>query len=643
MPAAPTLRYELSMRRPRTHRFEVTLRFEVGAGRVVLRMPTWTPGSYLIREFARNVEDVTVRWKPRVTARTRPLGSTRLDKSGWAFEMPQDGFAEVSYEVYAHELSVQTSHLDDTHGYVNGASVFLYPEGMLHLPCEITVQAPNSWHVDTGLRVVPPGRSPRRGRRGADTVFRADDYDHLADCPIEIGTHARATFTVAGKRHRIALYGAGNADVERLRRDLRTIVGECARLFGGLPYDEYLFIIHLTSGSGKDWGGLEHRNSTTLLAHRFSFRPAKEYDRFLSLAAHEFFHTWNVKRVKPASFIPYDWQNETYTRLLWAMEGITSYYDGLILARTGLRSGERAREELADDWKKLQEQPGRHLQSVEESSLTTWVKFYRQDENYINTGISYYLKGSLVGCALDLAIRERTQGRRSLDDVMRFLWRTYVHDRNGDVAGLPEDVFGQALRTVTGKSFADFLSRYVSGTEDPPLVALLRTVGWDLKPVVRGKEKDGRPEKPAELAGPGAHLGATVEDHNGRVIAKSILRDSPAETMGLAPGDEIVALNGWRATADGMRHRLAEAAPGDAAKVTIFRRETLRTLTGRLGPLPPDSWRITAEEHPSAAQKRALEAWLGKASRPTAVSAAPTKARSRAGPNRRRGVAKRSR
>lgn len=576
------IEYTLSMPRPQSHLFHVEMRIPNAPRSLVVRMPTWTPGSYLVREFARHVEDL------RVTGgRAR-----RIDKSGWRI-VGRGGDVVVRYKVYAHELSVQTSHLDASHGYLNGTSVFLYAEGRLDGEHRVRVEAPDGWRVDTGL--------PRRA--GA---YVAESYDHLADCPFEIGTHRARLFTARGRPHRVALWGRGNEDLDRIVKDLKAIVLETSAVFGGkVPYDDYVFIVHLTSG-GKEWGGLEHRNSTTLLAPRFTFKPDREYERFLGLAAHEYFHTWNVKRIKPAAFMPYDWDREVYTKLLWAMEGLTSYYDQLLVTRAGLRSEARHREELADLWKKLVEQPGREKQSLEDSSLTTWVKFYRQDEHYVNSGISYYLKGELLGCALDLAIRDATDGRRSLDDVMRFLWERY----GSRGVGLPEDGVEPALEAVTGRRWREWFERYVEGTEDPPLARVLAKVGWELKPVHKGREKDGKPEKPEEATGPGAWLGALAENKSGRLVATSVLAASPAERIGVAPGDELLALDGLRLSEDALKKRLAEATPGRRVDLTVFRRDELLTLRGPLGERPPEKWKVEEAAKPSARAKRLRRGWL---------------------------------
>lgn len=570
------------MPQPETHLYHVEMTIPDPAPDLVLRMPTWTPGSYLLREYARHVEDFEA-----YDARGRRVPCERIDKSGWRVRA-SGREAVVRYKVYAHELSVQTSHLDVSHAYLNGTSVFLYAEGRLSEEHRVEIDAPDGWRADCGL--------PRRG--GA---FVAEDYDHLVDCPMEIGPHRARLFNVRGRPHRLALWGHGNEDVDRIVKDLRAIVSETSGIFGGsLPYDEYLFIVHLTSG-GKEWGGLEHRNSTTLIAPRFSFEPQKEYERFLGLAAHEYFHTWNVKRIKPAAFMPYDFDREVYTRLLWVMEGLTSYYDQLIVTRAGLRTPERHREELADLWKKLQDQPGRAKQSLADSSLTTWVKFYRQDEHYVNSGVSYYLKGELLGCALDLAIRDATDGKRSLDDVMRFLWERYGKEG----VGLPEDGFEPALEAVTGRRWRDFVARHVEGTDDPPLAAMLRKVGWNLAPVRRGEDA-----KADEAAGPGAWLGVIPAVRDGRLFVASVMTGSPAESMGIAPGDELVALNGFRTTDETLKKRLAEAKPGDAATATVFRRDELHVLDGRLGERPPEKWRIDEAARASRRAKRLRAGWL---------------------------------
>lgn len=600
------LQYELAMPQPETHLYHVALRV-TGAQEGPMRfvMPAWAPGSYLIRDFARHVQDFEAR-----DGRGRALAWARVDKQTW--EVQAGGAREVlvRYRVYANDLSVQTSHLDATHAYGNGTSVFVYLEGAKAEPCTLLVKPPRGWSVDIPLKESSPNR------------FSAEDYDALVDAPWEIGTHRRLEFRVLGKRHRIALYGRGNEDADRLVVDMKRIVAEEAAIFGGLPYREYLFIIHL---SDKAAGGLEHRGSNTSTVERWTFQPGKKYEDFLALEAHEFFHTWNVKRLRPAVLGPFDYTREVHTTLLWAMEGITSYYDHLVLARAGLISEERYREFTAETITKLRQQPGRFKLSLSQSSFLSWVKLYKQDANWINTGVSYYLKGELVALCLDLAIRDRTDGKRSLDDVMRALYERYP--LSGE--GIPErhthgeDGWRVALEEVTGLSWRAFWEKYIEGTDEVDFETFLKKVGWELQPVLRDEHGEEK-ELKGDYGGPGAWLGLETKEIDRRVRVGSVLVASPALAAGISPDDELVALDGMQVKdKEWIEKRLRERLPGDYVTLHLFRRGELIETRVMLGENPPEKWIIEVPKAPGARALRLRRAWLAplagrKASRPVA-------------------------
>ncbi|HVL48356.1 MAG TPA: PDZ domain-containing protein [Candidatus Thermoplasmatota archaeon] len=580
--------YALAMPRPADHRFEVTMRVDGVAGEVDLVMPSWAPGSYLLREFARHVSGFEAE-----DARGNALAWRKVAKGTWRVESGRARTVVVRYRVYANDLSVQTSHLDATHGYVTGTSVFMHVDGRKEEPHEVRIAPPRGWRVSTGLPSV----------RGRPNVFRAEGYDHLADCPFEIGTHDLLRFTVEGKRHAIAVYGRGNLDKKVLVADVKAIVRETAALFGGLPYKDYLFILHLAP---KGAGGLEHANSTTLLWDRFGFRPRKRYEEFLALVSHEFFHTWNVKRIRPESLGPFDYTKENHTRLLWAMEGLTSYYDPLLCVRAGVWSEERYRDYLAETIQKLRTQPGRFAESLEESSFDTWIKFYRQDENYVNAGISYYLKGELLGVVLDLEIRRRTRGRRSLDDVFRLLWER--HGRTG-VPILEPDGWRAVAEEATGLDLRAFFADHVAGREELPLEEALATVGWTLE--AKFPEDDTKKIEKGEEAGPGASLGVILKGDAHAVVVKSVLAGAAGDRAGLAPDDEIVALDGFRLRKeDDLKKRLKERLPGDVVALTLARRDEIVPLDVELGDNPPEKHAVTPAKRETAAHRRARRAWL---------------------------------
>ena len=587
------LAYELSFPHPETHLYHVELTV-TGAprGRLRFAMPAWAPGSYLIRDFARHVQDFEA-----TDAAGKPLQWRRVDKQTWEVDGWETERVVVRYRVYANELGVQTSHLDATHAYGNGTSVFMYLDGATTAPCTLTIQPPRGWTVDIPLRE----RSRHR--------YEASGYDELVDAPWEIGTHRRLEFRVNGKRHRVALYGRGNEDEERMVADLRRIVEEEAAIFGGLPYKEYLFIIHLSDRPG---GGLEHRGANTSTVERWTFQPGKKYEDFLALEAHEFFHTWNVKRIRPALLGPFDYTREVNTTLLWAMEGITSYYDHLVLARAGLLSEDRYREYLAETITKLRQQPGRFKLSLSQSSFLAWVKLYKQDANWINTGVSYYLKGELAALALDLAIRDRSQGKRSLDDVMRALFEKYPLDGPGipELHAHGEDGWRDTLEEVTRLKWRDFWAKYIDGTDEIDFETFLARVGWDLKPTMRDDKADEK-QKKGDYSGPGAWLGVEAKEVDKRVKVAHVLVASPALDAQLNADDELVALDGMQVKdKEWLEKRLREREPGDYVTLHFFRRGELVEKRIMLGANPPEKWVIEESKRAGARAQRLRRAWL---------------------------------
>ncbi|MBC8074585.1 MAG: M61 family metallopeptidase, partial [Chloroflexales bacterium] len=458
------------MPQPHTHLYEVSVEASgLSGAQTDFVLPTWTPGSYMVREYARHVQEFSA------DADGQPLAWHKADKQTWRVEGNRAERITVRYKVYAYELTVRTSHLDASHGYFNGTTVFMYVPGRTNEPLALRVEVPEGWRVTTGLeRQKDEGRRMKKAELAEDATalesdsssfilhpssFVASDYDELVDCPVECGTHRLLTFDVDGIEHRIAIWGSGNEDEERLVADTKRIVEVQRDMFGGLPYRHYTFILHLADGRG----GLEHRNSVTNLLNRWDFKPARAYEGFIGLQSHEFFHVWNVKRIRAEPLGPFDYTRENYTRQLWAMEGVTSYYTNLLLVRSSLMTPARYLETVADSIVSLQLTPGRAMQSLEESSFDAWIKFYRPDENSNNTGISYYQKGALVALLLDMEIRARTGGERSLDDVLRLLYETYPISGHG----IPEQGgYREAVERVASDDFGPFFARYIASTAE---------------------------------------------------------------------------------------------------------------------------------------------------------------------------------
>jgi predicted metalloprotease with PDZ domain len=605
------MRYRLAMPEPHTHLFHVETQVDAPGETLELVLPVWTPGSYLVREYARHLESVSA-----ADGEGRPLGVERLDKHRFLVRAGGAARAVVRWRVYANELTVRTCHLDGTHGFVNGAAVFPYARGRERERHVLAVDAPPGWRVSTALP-------------GGPVEFTARDYDELADSPLEIGTHRTVSFTALGKPHELAIWGRGNVDEARLAEDARKVVEAHGALMGGssfragghdtavlpgppvapgqahppapaLPYDRYLFILHL---SDKRRGGLEHAASTTLNVQRHGFFPRETYEETLGLLSHEFFHVWNVKRLKPAAFVPFDYAREQYTRLLWWFEGATSYYEQVALARAGLLPPDRWLKALGKALTSLERTPGARKMSLEEASFLAWVKHYRPDENTPNSAISYYLKGELVAFALDLALR---RAGRSLDDVLRTLYARHLD------GGVPEDgverVAGELLGAEKARAFFD---RHVRGTA--PLELELDAIGlrlrrraaqgWDDKGGTPARDGDGKP--------PAGFLGAELAPPGPKLAVASVREGSPAHRAGLYAEDEIVAEDGFRVDRAQLWDRLCERGPGGRVELTVFRRDELVTVPIALGPPPEDTVWLEPLPEATPPQRAAFEAWSG--------------------------------
>ena len=579
------------------HLFDVTLTVEApAADGQVFALPAWIPGSYMIREFARNIVQI------RAESNGKKVALTKLDKHSWQ-AASCDGPLHMHYQVYAWDLSVRAAHLDQTHGFFNGTSVFLQVVGQESAKHVVDILPPagdagKKWRVATALPEL-------KARRYGFGSYVASDYDELIDHPVELGTFQLASFKAHGVQHDVVFTGiVPNLDLVRVTTDLQKICEAQIALFEPAtkraPMQRYVF---LTMVTGDGYGGLEHRASTALMCARDEL-PVKGqadladgYRNFLGLCSHEYFHTWNVKRIKPAAFAPYDLRKETYTPLLWVFEGFTSYYDDLMLVRTGLIDQAAYFKTIAKTVNQVLRGSGRHKQSVAESSFDAWVKYYRQDENTPNAIVSYYAKGSLVALALDLTIRHETQGKKSLDHVMRALWATYGRDfysaKGG--RGVTEADLEAVIEKVSGLKLKRTLDGWVRGTKDLPLAALLAPFGIDVA--------DGTKE-----AKPGLGV-RTTRDGNDCKLA-SVYEGQVAHRAGLSGGDLLVALDGVRVTAGNLDKLLERYRVGDVVTLHAFRRDELMSFTAKLLADDVPKWELKAEGK-QAAQIRSRRAWLG--------------------------------
>ncbi|MCK6542522.1 PDZ domain-containing protein [bacterium] len=568
----PSIEYTLRMPAPHTHYFEVTMTMQgIKKDYIDIIMPVWTPGSYKVREFSRNVENV------RATSGSQSLRVEKISKNTWRVFSGKTENVAVNYAVYAYELSVRTSFMDASHGYVNGASVFMYADGYQNLTHTVTIELYKEWkHISTGLKPVS----------GSTHRFVADHYDVLVDSPIEMGNHKILNFELQGVPHEIAIYGIGNYDTEAMLRDMRKIAETTAAMFGKLPFERYVFIIHCVPGYG---GGLEHANSTTLGMDSWSFADAAGYNSFMSLTAHEYFHLWNVKRIRPKELGPFDYTSENYTKLLWIAEGFTAYYDDLITRRAGYYTVDQYLRRIEGNIQEVQSAPGRFVRSVEEASWDAWIKYYMPDENSVNSSISYYTKGALLGLMLDMEILRATRGEKSLDDLLRWLWTEY--DQKLGRGFTPEE-FQKAAERLAGTSLDMFFQNYVRGTAELDYNAALQTVGLRVK----------------EIKSDAPYYGFETRN-NGEFTIRTVVRDAPAWHAGLNVNDEVLAVDGIRVTARTLQARLNEKKIGTSVRILIARDTQLQEIVITPSEMPA-RYRLERVSEPTAQQEQIFKKWL---------------------------------
>ena len=634
---AEPIRYRIVPKSPEAHVFEVSCTVtDPDPEGQCFALPAWIPGSYLVRDFARQV--VTIRARSGSGRGGRDLKVTKLDKHTWRVSpdaAKPSGPITVTCEVYAWDLSVRGAHLDATHGFFNGTSVFLRVLGREALRCEVEIVRPagakyQRWEVATSLRRCV---APAWGFGAYD----AADYDELIDHPVEMGTFTRDTFIARGVPHDVVITGRHRADMSRLVRDMKVVCEAQIDFFHGpapvrsarrgtpasavIPFDKYVFLV---TAVGDGYGGLEHRASTALmcsrndLPHMGMTQASESYRTFLGLVSHEYFHTWNVKRIKPAAFTPYDLDRENYTTLLWAFEGITSYYDDLILVRSGLLSADQYLEALGRSITQLMRSPGRRKQSLADSSFDAWNKYYRQDENSPNAIVSYYGKGSLAALCLDLYIRERTQGRKSLDDVMRALWKK--HGMTG--VGVAEDGFEQIAEAVTRLKLGRQFEAWLRATSELPLKQLLAThgVALGMRAAESGADKGGKKSfKDDAVLRARPVLGVRATSAAGEYKLTHVIDGGAAQAAGLSAGDVVVAVDGIRIGSGGVDAMLGTRRPGETMELHAFRRDELMTFNVTLKSPQADTTWLSIDAAADLARgseaRRLREHWLHLAKR----------------------------
>lgn len=585
------IRYDLSFGDRAQHMVDVQATLPVdGAAELTVWMPAWTPGSYLIREYARHVEGVQAH-DPTGT----PLDLRRSAKNRWTIQTDGAETVVLRYRVYGHEMSVRTNWVDQELAVLNGAALFITLDGPVQRPHRVVFALPSDWpEVATGLDLTPGG-----GRND----FLAADLDELLDSPMVLGTHHSTRFDVNGAAHRLVHTGElGPWDTTRSAEDVQALVTTQLGFWGDVPYQHYSFLNVLS----ETRGGLEHLDSTLMMTSRAKMVKREDYIGWLGLVSHEFFHTWNIKRLRPRPLGPFDYEHEVYTPSLWVAEGLTSYYDDLLLVRAGLITEEEYLELLGKQIGKLQGTHGRKVQTLQAASAEAWIKYYRPDENSTNTSISYYTKGAIVGFLLDARIRAATGGAQSLDDVMVLAYQRY----GGDVGYTPE-AFEAIIDEVAGAPQTAFLDLALRSTEELSYDEALATFGLRFGEADEDGDGDGDdgaelPEDPA----PG-WLGAELGGQEGRQMVEKVPRDTPAHAAGLNVGDELVSIDGWRVPTEGVDALLAQLPPGKSVQLGISRRGKLQEISATLGAEPEADWTLSADDGAEAAAVAQRGDWLG--------------------------------
>lgn len=570
------LSYIVSVPEPHTHYCDVEIKFEgIKKSYIDFKMPVWTPGSYLVREYAKNVEAEMA--KDLVGT---PLKVQKMNKNTWRVFSNKAESVVFSYKVYAFEHSVRTSFIDDSHAYLNGGSIFMFADGFLALPSTVTIQPHKNWQqISTSLEKIGDNKWQRS----------SPNFDILADSPIEVGNHKILEYNQNGIPHYIAMYGEGaDYNAEQLVKDVRKITEEATKVFGEHPCKDYTFFVHNVAQGG---GGLEHLNSTSLIVERQRYDTPAGYSSFIGLAAHEYFHLWNVKRLRPTPLGPFDYDNENYTRQLWIAEGFTDYYDNLIPRRAGFTT-DYAFVNVINDMINTHENTGGKVQALTEASFDAWIKHYRRNENSSNTMVDYYSSGARIAAMFDLLILNSSNGTKNLDDLMRAMYQEYYKKLNRPFT---EDEFRKALETIVGENMEDFFQKSIYGTET---VDYNRFLGYAGLQLTQDADED-------------VTLGAGLEETSGKIFVRNLKRGGAAYKYGLNVNDEILGIDGKRLSIGLFNQHIAKKKIGDKVSLLIARTGLIKTLEITLSSQHGKSYSISPVDSPTERQRLIFNKWVG--------------------------------
>ncbi len=620
--AAADVQYQIKMTNPAQHLAQVDIVFPAASGKTLdVQMPIWRTGRYEVLNLSKNVRQFTAS-----NGKGKALNFNKTDKATWQIQTKSGEAVHISYEIYANSLGERTQHIDDTHAYLDASGVLMYAPVFRQQAISVKLDTPANWVSRSGME-----------KGDCDHCFIAPNYDVLVDSPIETGEHEFHQFEVDGHQIELAIWGRGNYDGKKMAVDLKKVVEGGQQLFGAFPFKRYLFIVHATDGAG---GATEHINSTVIQRPRWMYGTKKDYLGFIRTAAHEFVHTWNVKAYRPKEMVPYDYQRENYTHLLWIAEGNTSYFEELLTVRAGLQTRDEFLEESAKALLAYQHQPGRFQQSAAESSFEAWID--AGGERARNASVNIYSKGQLLATAMDILIRQQTNGAKGLEHVHQYLYQHHRVYSDGyssddalrDLKTMGEIVKGiqskkmnkvensrslfttstpikggytaadvrKALKTVTGQDWASWWAQYVDGKAEIPFAELLAQVG--LQHLVEAGKDDEQKEE--------WFTGWKTRDTGEFPVVAEVERDSPAWKAGVVAGDTLIAANGLRLSVKDANDKLwlSQTTP---IKLTVFRRDELRDISVTPSRQVKGKAKLKALDKADDAQKSLNASWLGVA------------------------------
>jgi predicted metalloprotease with PDZ domain len=568
------LTYKLSFPEPHTHYLQVEMHITgITSSELLLKMAVWTPGSYLIREYQKNIDFVESVNKHKITTRLE-----KKDKNTWAINTNNENEITIRYKTYCYEYSVRTNFIDETHALLNGAPTFLYLEGNENIESEIHIEPFKEWkNISTSL--------PEKD--GNKWIRIAKNIDELIDSPMEIGNHDSFYFDVDGVAHELAVYGSSNGDMQKLIKDLEAVIKEEIRIFGSHPCSRYVFILHHTDAM---FGGLEHLHSSVNFVTRWSYEP-KKYQQVISLLAHEYFHLWNVKRIRPITLGPFNYSNENYTDLLWFFEGITSYYDDYICFRAGVTSEKDYLDIVVKNINSVVNTAGLDTQTLAEASIDAWIKYYRKNENTNNTQVSYYTKGAIIGLLFDFIIIDATGGEKCLDDVMKGLYSKYT---SNTATGITETNLLSIFNDISGIDLAPLFQQFIHVTGLPDLPAYFELMGIELKNTT----------DPAYF-----FLGLGTDWKDGKLLITELDKNYGAYEGGLNVQDEIIAIDDFRVMKDFWKI-YGHKKPGETIDMIISRQGTIKRCNITLSTDKRKNFALSFSRNISTRQTVNLKKWL---------------------------------